>query len=134
LGVVGVLAVELFEDQNGRLLVNELAMRPHNSGHVLTEQSVTSQFEQHLRAVSDIPLGSVELRAECGVMVNVFGSARIDDFSLVASDFPEVKFHSYQKPARPGRKAGHLVVTGEDPTVTLNRAQTALRALQGVSG
>jgi 5-(carboxyamino)imidazole ribonucleotide synthase len=133
LGVVGVLAVELFELPNGQLLVNELAMRPHNSGHVLTEQSVTSQFEQHLRAVADIPLGSAALREPAGAMVNIFGSARFAEYSLIAADFPEVKFHSYQKQPRPGRKAGHFVVTGEDSNVTLERAKKALQALQGVS-
>lgn len=112
--VVGVMAVEMFEDNDGRLLVNELAMRPHNSGHVLTEQSVTSQFEQHLRAVTDMPLGSTALRQSSGVMANIFGGAPVEKWASVSEQFPEVKFHSYQKAFRPGRKAGHLVVTGEN--------------------
>jgi 5-(carboxyamino)imidazole ribonucleotide synthase len=113
-GVVGVLAVELFEDSSGELLVNELAMRPHNSGHVFTEQSVTSQFEQHLRAVTDCPLGSTDFRRPSAAMVNVFGAAPYDAWARVAGEHPAAKLHSYQKAARPGRKAGHIVVTGAD--------------------
>lgn len=129
--VVGVLAVELFEVGDGRILVNELAMRPHNSGHVLTEQSVTSQFEQHLRAVVDSPLGSTDHRAPVGVMVNIFGSAVFEDFAKVAHEVPDVKFHSYQKGPRAGRKAGHIVVTGEVVDVTVEKARRALQLLQG---
>jgi 5-(carboxyamino)imidazole ribonucleotide synthase len=113
-GVVGVLAVELFEDSSGELLVNELAMRPHNSGHVFTEQSVTSQFEQHLRAVTNCPLGSTDFRHPFATMVNVFGAAPYDAWAEVAGEHPAAKLHSYQKAARPGRKAGHIVVTGVD--------------------
>ena len=113
-GVVGVLAVELFEDSSGELLVNELAMRPHNSGHVFTEQSVTSQFEQHLRAVTDCPLGSTDFRHPFATMVNVFGAAPYDAWARVAGEYPAAKLHSYQKAPRPGRKAGHIVVTGVD--------------------
>lgn len=131
-GVVGVLAVEMFEDQDGNLLVNELAMRPHNSGHVFTEQSVTSQFEQHLRAVSDVPLGATELQAPWAVMVNLFGSAPYEVWSRLMGDFPDVKFHSYQKPPRVGRKAGHLVITGQDKDVTLLRANLVKDAWKGL--
>ena len=111
-GVVGVLAVELFEDSTGRLLVNELAMRPHNSGHVFTEQSVTSQFEQHLRAITDCPLGSTDFRHPVATMVNIFGAAPYEAWVQVAGRHPSAKLHSYHKTARPGRKAGHIVVTG----------------------
>ena len=110
--VIGVLAVELFEDTEGRLLINELAMRPHNSGHVFTELSVTSQFEQHLRAVSNIPLGSTALIAETGIMVNVFGGVDTDLSAKAWTKYPEAKIHSYQKQTRSGRKAGHVVVVG----------------------
>jgi 5-(carboxyamino)imidazole ribonucleotide synthase len=123
--VVGVLAVELFETREGGLLVNELAMRPHNSGHVLTEQAITSQFEQHLRAVADYPLGSTELQRPAGVMVNVFGDASITRYRDAAEEFPEVKFHSYQKAPRPGRKAGHLVATGDDMDTVFDTAVSA---------
>ena len=128
--VVGVLAVELFETRDGRLLVNELAMRPHNSGHVLTEQSVTSQFEQHLRAVADYPLGSTALRTPHGVMINVFSDASMERFRAVAEHAPDIKFHSYQKAARPGRKAGHLVLTGSNADDIFARAMTAWELLE----
>ena len=129
--VVGVLAVEMFEDHDGRILVNELAMRPHNSGHVLTEQSVTSQFEQHLRAVTDMPLGSTALRQPSGVMANIFGGAPVEKWASMSEQFPEVKFHSYQKAFRPGRKAGHLVVTGENETELIAVAEMARDAVKG---
>ena len=123
LGVTGVLAVELFETTDERLLVNELAMRPHNSGHATIEGSVTSQFEQHVRAVLDLPLGSTELRAPWAVMCNVIGSmdrvkfAKIDEQSVV-------KLHHYGKSDRPGRKVGHVTAIGDDleDTVYLARA------------
>ena len=129
--VVGVLAVEMFENHDGQILVNELAMRPHNSGHVLTEQSVTSQFEQHLRAVTDMPLGSPALRQSSGVMANIFGGAAVEKWAAVSEQFPEVKFHSYQKAFRPGRKAGHLVVTGENGTELINVAENARDTFKG---
>ena len=129
--VVGVLAVEMFEDLDGQLLVNELAMRPHNSGHVLTEQSVTSQFEQHLRAVTDMPLGSPALRQPSGVMANIFGGAAVEKWAAVSEQFPEVKFHSYQKAFRPGRKVGHLVVTGENATELISVAEKARDTFKG---
>jgi len=129
--VVGVLAVEMFENHDGRILVNELAMRPHNSGHVLTEQSATSQFEQHLRAVTDMPLGSTELRQLSGVMANIFGGAPVEKWVSVSEQFPEVKFHSYQKTFRPGRKAGHLVVTGENATELVAVAEKARDTFKG---
>ena len=112
IGVSGVLAVELFEDADGRLLINELAMRPHNSGHVFTELSVTSQFEQHLRAVSNMPLGSTALIAEAGIMVNQFGGVDANLSAKAWADYPEAKIHAYQKQPRSGRKAGHIVVVG----------------------
>jgi len=129
--VVGVLAVEMFENHDGRILVNELAMRPHNSGHVLTEQSVTSQFEQHLRAVTDMSLGSTELRQPSGIMANIFGGAPVEKWAAVSEQFPEVKFHSYQKAFRPGRKAGHLVVTGENATELIVVAEKARDTFKG---
>lgn len=110
--VLGVLAVELFENQDGQLLVNELAMRPHNSGHVFTELSVTSQFEQHLRAVSGMPLGSPDLVADTGVMVNIFGGLDDQLAAQARSLYPRAKIHSYQKEPRVGRKAGHVVAVG----------------------
>ena len=124
-GVIGVLAVELFETRDGRLLVNELAMRPHNSGHVYTELSVTSQFEQHLRAVAGYPLGSTERRALHGVMVNLFGAVPDERAQSAYSMYPEIKIHNYQKSPRSGRKAGHIVAVGKDFSQILNDCRRA---------
>ena len=112
--VVGVMAVELFHCVDGRVLVNELAMRPHNSGHIFTELSRTSQFEQHLRAVVGYPLGSTELVAELGVMVNVFTEIVPERVKVALRKFPEAKLHSYGKEPRKGRKVGHISVVGHD--------------------
>jgi len=122
LGVVGVLAVELFESATGQLLVNELAMRPHNSGHWTIEGAVTSQFEQHLRAVLDYPLGSTAPRAPACAMANVLAPPTS---SLIAFDerlhhlmarYPHAKVHLYAKPERPERKIGHVTVLGAQLT------------------
>ena len=114
LGVTGLLAVELFETDGG-LLVNELAMRPHNSGHWTIEGARTSQFEQHLRAVLDLPLGEPQPAAPQVVMANVFGGTDPDLYSrlphVMAAD-PGVKVHLYGKAVRPGRKIGHVTVLG----------------------
>ena len=125
LDVVGVLAVEMFETKQGDLLVNELAMRPHNSGHVFTELSSTSQFEQHLRAVLDLPLGSVKLRSPAGAMVNVFGGVNTAAYSAVFQNFPDIKVHDYGKTPRAGRKAGHVVALSDSSSMALARAQEA---------
>ncbi len=127
LGVTGLLAVELFETR-GRLLVNELAMRPHNSGHWTIEGAVTSQFEQHLRAVLDLPLGSPALIGAHVVMANVLGGDDPDLFSrlphVLAAD-PAVKVHLYGKPVRPGRKVGHVTALGDDVSQVRERARRA---------
>ncbi len=115
LGVTGLLAVEMFE-AGGELLVNELAMRPHNSGHWTIDGAVTSQFEQHLRAVLDLPLGSPAPTAPFTVMVNVLGGDGDPYPRLVhvmAAD-PGARVHLYGKQVRPGRKIGHVTVTGRD--------------------
>ncbi len=118
LGVTGMLAVELFETTDERLLVNELAMRPHNSGHWSQDGAVTSQFEQHLRAVLDLPLGDPELSADWAVMVNILGgpaSETIDErFAAAMAEHPGAKVHTYGKTPRPGRKVGHVNVVGDD--------------------
>jgi 5-(carboxyamino)imidazole ribonucleotide synthase len=128
--VVGVLAVELFETPAGELLVNELAMRPHNSGHVFTELSLTSQFEQHLRAVADLPLGSTDFVAPYGVMTNVFGAVSGEGLSRAWESIPEAKIHNYQKEPRPGRKAGHVVVIGSDLDDVIKKARQARDIVQ----
>ncbi len=118
LDVTGVMAVELFETPEGSILVNELAMRPHNSGHWSIEGSVTSQFEQHLRAVLDLPLGATASTAEWAVMINVLGGPEggtmADRYPKVLGDYPVAKVHNYGKSSRPGRKIGHVTATGND--------------------
>ena len=117
LGVVGVLAVELFETSGG-LLVNELAMRPHNSGHWTIEGSRTSQFENHLRAVLDYPMGATTATAPWVVMANVLGAAGEPDLDhrlhLLFGRDPGLKVHLYGKQIRPGRKIGHVTALGDD--------------------
>ncbi|NIJ04190.1 5-(carboxyamino)imidazole ribonucleotide synthase [Frigoribacterium faeni] len=135
LGVTGVLAVELFETTDGRLLVNELAMRPHNTGHWSIDGAVTSQFEQHLRAVLDLPLGLTDAHADWSVMVNVLGGPAAGTLAdrlpaLMAAE-PGAKVHDYGKDPRPGRKVGHVTVTGgELPGVTA-RARAAAAFFEG---
>lgn len=134
LDVFGVMAVELFETAAGEVLVNELAMRPHNSGHFSIEGSITSQFEQHLRAVLDLPLGSTEPTAKYAVMINLLGIDSENDFvsryPKVLGEFPDVKFHSYEKTARKGRKMGHITVTGDDLEKLLATGLAARKALE----
>ncbi len=129
LGVIGVLAVEMFVTSSGELLVNELAMRPHNSGHFTQDASVTSQFEQHLRAVLDLPLGSTELTHRHAVMINLLGvndrNNLVDYFPAVMESNPEIKFHFYQKAARAGRKMGHLNLYGDDAAVLVRIGKAA---------
>ncbi len=134
LGVVGVLAVELFETETGALLVNELAMRPHNSGHWTMDGAVTGQFEQHLRAVLDYPLGDTAARAEVTVMANVLGAPRTPEMSVderlhhLFARMPEAKVHLYGKDERPGRKLGHVNMVGragEDVESVRERANRA---------
>ncbi len=138
LGVVGMLAVELFETAEG-VLVNELAMRPHNSGHWSIEGSRTGQFEQHLRAVLDYPLGDTAMTAPVAVMANVLGgAAAADDWAGPGLDerihhfmahWPDVKLHWYGKGQRAGRKLGHVTALGEDLTEVRARAVAAAQYL-----
>ena len=134
IGLVGVMAVELF-DVGGTLLINEIALRPHNSGHWSIEGATTSQFEQHIRAVLDLPLGSTALLAEWTVMGNVLGGEKSDLFRpylhLFARD-PELKVHNYGKEVRPGRKVGHVTVTGSNLEQLRERVQHAVDYMSGV--
>jgi len=131
LEVVGVLAVELFVERSGRLLVNELAMRPHNSGHWTIEGARTSQFEQHLRAVLDYPLGSTEQSAPVVVMANVLGGpddtkpALDERVHHLMARWPDVKIHLYGKQFRPGRKVGHVTALGTELASVRARARAA---------
>lgn len=133
LGVTGVLAVEMFEAKDGRIVINELAMRPHNSGHFSIEGSVTSQFEQHLRAVLDLPLGSAEPRAAHAVMVNLLGVDDKNDFvqayAGALKSHPDAKVHTYGKGPRTGRKMGHVTVVSESAEHALAEARGAAAVL-----
>jgi 5-(carboxyamino)imidazole ribonucleotide synthase len=132
LDVTGLLAVELFDTPDG-LLVNELAMRPHNCGHWTIEGATTSQFEQHLRAVLDLPLGAPHMVARHAVMANLLGGPDPDVYSrythVMAAD-PGVKVHLYGKAVRPGRKIGHVTVLGDDVTELRDRARRAVNYLR----
>jgi 5-(carboxyamino)imidazole ribonucleotide synthase len=132
LGVTGLLAVELFETPAG-LLVNELAMRPHNTGHWTIEGARTSQFEQHLRAVLDLPLGDPAMAAPAAAMANVLGGDDADVYDryihVMAAD-PAVKVHMYGKQVRPGRKIGHVTAIGEDTDDLADRARRAASYLR----
>jgi 5-(carboxyamino)imidazole ribonucleotide synthase len=134
LDVVGVLAVELFERTDGALLVNELAMRPHNSAHWTIEGARTSQFEQHLRAVLDYPLGATGLTAPAVAMANVLagpaveGAPGLDErVHHLSARWPHLKIHLYGKKPRPGRKIGHVTALGRD-LAALRRDATAAAA------
>ncbi|MGP3967938.1 5-(carboxyamino)imidazole ribonucleotide synthase [Streptomyces sp. 6N223] len=134
LGVVGHLAVELFETRDGRVLVNELAMRPHNSGHWTQDGAVTSQFANHVRAVLDLPLGDPRPRAPWTVMTNVLGGDYPDMYPAflhcMARD-PGLKIHMYGKDVKPGRKVGHVTAYGEDLAEVRARARHAADYLRG---
>jgi 5-(carboxyamino)imidazole ribonucleotide synthase len=137
LGVAGVMAIELFETKDGRILVNELAMRPHNTGHWTIEGAITSQFENHVRAVLDLPLGAPRARARWTVMVNILGS-RIGDLydgylHAMARD-PRLKVHVYGKVVESGRKLGHVTAYGDDLEDALQRARHAAAWFQGDLG
>ncbi|NJQ07684.1 5-(carboxyamino)imidazole ribonucleotide synthase [Streptomyces lonarensis] len=134
LGVVGHLAVELFETADGSVLVNELAMRPHNSGHWTQDGAVTSQFANHLRAVLDLPLGDPRPRAPWTVMANVLGGDFPDMYQgylhCLARD-PALRVHMYGKDVKPGRKVGHVTTYGTDLAQVRERARHAADYLRG---
>ena len=128
LDVVGVLAVELFQTTDGQVLVNELAMRPHNTGHWSIDGAVTSQFENHLRAVLDLPLGDPAPRAPWSVMVNILGGSvgrLYDGYPHVMARDSRARVHLYGKSVRPGRKVGHVTAYGDDLDEVLDRARHA---------
>ncbi len=128
LDVTGILAVELFETTDGRILVNELAMRPHNTGHWSIDGAVTSQFENHLRAVLDLPLGSPRARETWTVMVNILGGdapTLYDGFPHVQARDPGLRVHLYGKTVKPGRKVGHVTAYGDNLDEVRERARHA---------
>jgi 5-(carboxyamino)imidazole ribonucleotide synthase len=141
LDVTGILAVELFETTDGRVLVNELAMRPHNTGHWSMDGAVTGQFENHLRAVLDLPLGSPEARQPWAVMVNILGGDHGDlsknlfgGYPHVFARDPRLKVHLYGKEVKPGRKVGHVTAYGDDLDDALERARHAAAWFRGDLG
>ncbi|MBW0018627.1 MAG: 5-(carboxyamino)imidazole ribonucleotide synthase [Mycobacterium sp.] len=139
LDVVGVLAVELFETSDGELLVNELAMRPHNSGHWTMDGARTSQFEQHLRAVLDYPLGDTAAIVPVTVMANVLGAPELPGSTLderlhhLFARMPDARVHLYGKAERPGRKIGHINFLGDDMSGVASLRERAERAAHWLS-
>ena len=133
IGVIGVMAVEIFV-KGEELFINELAMRPHNSGHWTIEGSITSQFEQHLRAILDLPLGNPQMSAPIAVMGNILGGDKVDMYRpylhLMARK-PELKFHHYKKEVRPGRKIGHVNLLGDNLVELTQEVQHALDYMSG---
>ncbi|WP_280232503.1 5-(carboxyamino)imidazole ribonucleotide synthase [Nocardia cyriacigeorgica] len=131
LGVVGAMAVELFETHDGALLINELAMRPHNSGHWGMDGARTGQFEQHLRAVLDYPLGDTSPLAPVTVMANILGAPEAPTMSMderlhhLFARMPDAKVHLYGKGERQDRKIGHVNVLGEDVAAVREKAERA---------
>ena len=141
LDVTGILAVEMFETTDGRVLVNELAMRPHNTGHWTMDGAVTSQFENHLRAVLDLPLGSPAARAPWTVMVNILGGEHgalsenlYDGYPHAFARDPRLKVHLYGKDVKPGRKVGHVTAYGDDLDDVRQRARHAAAWFRGDLG
>jgi 5-(carboxyamino)imidazole ribonucleotide synthase len=131
--VVGVMAVEMFV-KGDNLFINELAMRPHNSGHWTIEGSHTSQFEQHLRAVLDLPLGDPSMTAPIAVMGNVLGGSKTDmyrPYLHLMARTPALNFHHYKKDVRPGRKIGHVTLLGKDLVELTNEVQHAVDYMSG---
>ncbi|MFM9377773.1 5-(carboxyamino)imidazole ribonucleotide synthase [Gordonia sp. VNK21] len=139
LGVVGDMAMELFETTDGRLVVNELAMRPHNSGHWTMDGAVTSQFEQHLRAVLDYPLGETSATAGVVVMANILGAERTPAMAMderlhhLMARMPEAKVHLYGKGERPDRKVGHVNIVGRPGQSLAEVRERAERAAHWMS-
>jgi 5-(carboxyamino)imidazole ribonucleotide synthase len=132
--LVGVMAVEMFV-KGDQLFINELAMRPHNSGHWTIDGSVTSQFEQHLRAILDLPLGDTSMTSKYAVMGNVLGGDKQDMYRpylhLLARS-PKLKIHQYRKEVKPGRKIGHVTLLGENLVELTTEVQHAIDYMSGV--
>ena len=131
---VGIIAVELFISGDGTLTINELALRPHNSGHATIEGSTTSQFHNHLRAVLDWPLGDTSMRTPVATLVNLLGPDGPDQIAARlprALEVSAAQVHLYGKASRPGRKIGHITVLGDDVEVARDQAWTATQHLVG---
>jgi len=131
--LVGVLAVEMFI-VGEKFYVNELALRPHNSGHWSIEGSHTSQFEQHLRAILDLPLGDTSMATKFAVMGNIIGAAKTDmyrPYLHLMARTPQLKFHQYRKEVRPGRKIGHVTLCGDNVLELQQEVRHAIDYLNG---
>jgi 5-(carboxyamino)imidazole ribonucleotide synthase len=134
INLVGVMAVEIFV-VGERFFINELALRPHNSGHWTIEGAKTSQFEQHLRAVLDLPLGSTSMRDKYAVMGNILGGAKSDmyrPYLHLMARRPDLHFHQYGKEVRPGRKIGHVTMCGENLLELQEEISHAVEYMSGV--
>jgi 5-(carboxyamino)imidazole ribonucleotide synthase len=134
INLVGVMAVEMFV-MGGSFIINELALRPHNSGHWSIEGSKTSQFEQHLRAILDLPLGDTSMVAPIAVMGNVLGGEKQDmyrPYLHLMARTPALKFHQYGKEVRAGRKIGHVTMIGENLIDLQSEVQHAVDYMSGV--
>ena len=134
INLVGVMAVEIFI-VGDKFYINELALRPHNSGHWTIEGSKTSQFEQHLRAVLDLPLGSTALTNKFAVMGNILGGEKTDmyrPYLHLMARTPELHFHQYRKEVRPGRKIGHVTLCGDNLLELKDEVQHAIDYMSGV--
>lgn len=132
--LVGVMAVEMFV-KGDQLFINELAMRPHNSGHWTIDGSVTSQFEQHLRAILDLPLGDTSMTTKYAVMGNVLGGDKQDmyrPYLHLLARTPKLKIHQYRKEVKPGRKIGHVTLLGENLVELTTEVQHAIDYMSGV--
>jgi len=132
--LVGMLGVEFFELEDGSILLNEVAPRPHNTGHYTIEACHASQFENHARSILDLPLGSSDMRMPAAVMINVLGhragSVRTDGYRKALSN-PHAGIHLYGKSeSRPKRKMGHVTVTGTDLKTLREEAERAADAIQ----
>jgi 5-(carboxyamino)imidazole ribonucleotide synthase len=131
--LVGVLAVEMFI-VGEKFYINELALRPHNSGHWSIEGSHTSQFEQHLRAILDLPLGDTSMATKFAVMGNIIGAAKTDmyrPYLHLMARTPQLKFHQYRKEVRPGRKIGHVTLCGDNVLELQQEVRHAIDYLNG---
>ena len=132
--LVGVMAVEMFV-KGDQLFINELAMRPHNSGHWTIDGAITSQFEQHLRAILDLPLGDTTMTAPYAVMGNVLGGKKQDmyrPYLHLLARTPKLKIHQYRKEVKPGRKIGHVTLLGENLVELTSEVQHAIDYMGGV--
>ena len=126
----GIIAIELFLKADGTILINEIATRPHNSGHLTIDGTITSQFENHLRGVMDWPLGSTTMTSKFALMLNILGSSEADPSDrLPLNHSNDTAIHLYGKVARAGRKLGHITAVGDSPETIYQSAQKLINHL-----